>query len=424
MISYLIIIKDTIPSALGIDPDGKGSFYEKELIMMMLSLFIMFPLSAMRDMASLSFTSLLSVAADVILVIFIAAYSPIEKTVGEAGGFGQVLKDNWINPTIFIGLGIVSTAMACQHSAFIVSGSLANATKSRWSSVSFWSLSVSTTLCMILGICGYLGFLNDTQGDILNNFSADSVASKAARILLAITMVFTYPMESFVARHVFIKLYCGGNLDGPVDANGKAKSEIFFMSRRVAVTLCIYIATLLPALIFDDIGPVLSITGSLGGSMLSYMAPGMVYLGINGDYFLELIENHLDSCTSKSRKKNFREGDAELPVNGDPTQQIQPQNPRAVSRNKPWWWFPLLMPIWVALASGGHQAMKEKIAEEDDEIVDNENAANDSIDDVLHPTIGNYVLAIFFIVFGTIAAIAGVGSNIFVQVNKAFFTPH
>lgn len=196
MIAYLLIIKDTIPSALGIDADGKGSFYEREFIMMMLSLIIMFPLSAQRDMASLSFTSLLSVAADVVLVIFIAIYSPIERTVGEAGGFGQVLKDDWIKPTIFIGLGIVSTAMACQHSAFIVSGSLENATKSRWSRVSFWSLFVSTTLCIILGVCGYLGFLDDTQGDILNNFPADSIASKAARILLAITMVCTSLIKS------------------------------------------------------------------------------------------------------------------------------------------------------------------------------------------------------------------------------------
>jgi len=211
MIAYLLIIKDTIPSALGIDADGKGSFYEREFIMMMLSLIIMFPLSAQRDMASLSFTSLLSVAADVVLVIFIAMYSPMERTVGEAGGFGQVLKDDWIKPTIFIGLGIVSTAMACQHSAFIVSGSLANTTKSRWSRVSFWSLFVSTTLCIILGVCGYLGFLDDTQGDILNNFPADSIASKAARILLAITMVCTSLIElcrpfsnSFSCTHYFL----------------------------------------------------------------------------------------------------------------------------------------------------------------------------------------------------------------------------
>jgi sodium-coupled neutral amino acid transporter 11 len=44
-----------------------------------------------------------------------------------------------------------------------------------------------------MGIMGYLGFLDETQGDILNNFDPDTVQASAARILLAITMFFTYP---------------------------------------------------------------------------------------------------------------------------------------------------------------------------------------------------------------------------------------
>ena len=139
-------------------------------------------------MASLAITSVLSVLADVILVIFIAIMAPISQTVGKAGGFGQVLKDEWLNPTIFIGLGILSTAMACQHSAFIVSGSLENKTQSRWASVTFRSITMSALLCAILGICGYLGFLEQTEGDVLNNFEGNAVAANGARALLAITM--------------------------------------------------------------------------------------------------------------------------------------------------------------------------------------------------------------------------------------------
>jgi hypothetical protein len=45
---------------------------------------------------------------------------------------------------------------------------------------------------------GYLGFLDDTQGDVLNNFDAGSCAVNGARALLVITVLFTYPMEAFV----------------------------------------------------------------------------------------------------------------------------------------------------------------------------------------------------------------------------------
>jgi sodium-coupled neutral amino acid transporter 11 len=97
--------------------------------------------------------------ADVVLVIFIAVYAPIKETVSAAGGLGAVLADDWINPAIFIGLGILSTAMACQQSSFIVSGSLANKTRARWAAVTYRSLFIATALSGIMGVCGYLGFL-------------------------------------------------------------------------------------------------------------------------------------------------------------------------------------------------------------------------------------------------------------------------
>ena len=186
MVAYLLIIKDTVPTILGVADGTRGGFVERELIMVATSLVV--PLAVQRDMASLAITSVLSVLADVILVIFIAIMAPISQTVAQAGGFGQVLEDEWLNPTIFIGLGILSTAMACQHSAFIVSGSLENKTQARWASVTFRSITLAALLCAVLGVCGYLGFLDKTEGDVLNNFEGNAVAANGARALLAITM--------------------------------------------------------------------------------------------------------------------------------------------------------------------------------------------------------------------------------------------
>jgi solute carrier family 38 (sodium-coupled neutral amino acid transporter), member 11 len=191
MCAYLIIIKDTVPTVLGITDEastGSGSFVEREVIMLVTSLVIVLPLSMMRDMASLAMTSAISVLADIILVIFVVAYSPIKSTVSSNGGFGSVLADNWINSKLFIGLGVLSTALACQHSAFIVSGSLNQLTSHRWSTVTKYSITLSALLCFLMGVCGYLGYLGNTEGDILNNFPADSFESNAGRALLAITM--------------------------------------------------------------------------------------------------------------------------------------------------------------------------------------------------------------------------------------------
>jgi sodium-coupled neutral amino acid transporter 11 len=197
MVAYLLIIKDTIPTALGYDHGTHMT--ERNLVLVVTSLTIMIPLSMQRDMASLACTSAFSVIADIILVVFIAAFSPIRETVAANGGFGMVLKNDGINPTLFIGLGILSTAMACQHSAFIVANSLDNKTRRRWGRVTNQSIALSALLCLVLGVCGYLGFLGDTQGDVLNSFPHDSMQANVARLLLAFTMFLTYPMESFVA---------------------------------------------------------------------------------------------------------------------------------------------------------------------------------------------------------------------------------
>lgn len=220
MVAYLLIIKDTIPTMLGYE-HGTHTL-ERNFILLSTSLVIVVPLSMQRDMASLSFSSAISVAADVVLVVFIAAFSPVKETVEANGGIGQVFANDGINSTLFIGLGILSTAMACQHSAFIVSDSLCNKTRKRWRWVTNQSIALSATLCLILGISGYLGFLGMTQGDVLNNFEHDSMQANAARLLLAFTMFLTYPMESFVARHVLVMLMHNGDMDAhPPDHGGE-----------------------------------------------------------------------------------------------------------------------------------------------------------------------------------------------------------
>jgi len=423
MIAYLIIIKDTVPTILGLAEGSEGSFVEREMVMIATSLIVILPLSLQRDMASLAVTSLLSVTADVILVGFVAAFSPIKSTVADAGGFGEVLRDDWLNPTLFVGLGIVSTAMACQHSAFIVSGSLQKITVKRWGSVTFRSISCATILCLILGVCGYLGFLDETEGDVLNNFPAHSRESNGARALLAITMFFTYPMEAFVARHVFVKLMYNGNMDGEVvPETGAFRPEFLCFSRRYFLTLGIYALTLIPALLLDDLGPVLSITGSLGASCLSYIAPGMVFFGVNGDVFLSYIGKLL----AKHRGTESTTGDIELPVAGDANTTMQPSQPVFVQEgSKPWWWFPCLMPIWVGLASSGQATMKEMLENEQGMFQNSDSAKDEYGDEIetVEPRIRDFWIAAFLIVFGVVAAVAGIGSNIYVQVNDIFFSP-
>ena len=449
MVAYLLIIKDTLPVVFGLENEvGTGSFVEREVLMLVTSLVIVVPLSMQRDFSSLAKTSILSVIADILLVIFIAVFSPVKSSVENAGGIGEVIKKNAVNGGgFFVGFGVLTIAMTCQHSAFIVAGSLDNLTSKRWATVTCISLTISAILCLILGSFGYLGFLDETQGDILNNFNDDPKAN-VARVLLAITMFFTYPMEAFVARHVLVQLIWGGDMDGKVTStdlstgeSSTTKAKMFgCLNRRHQVTIGIYIITLIPALIVDDLGPVLSITGAIGGCCLAYIGPGLAYLGVHGDSFLawitDIVYNKNSNTQSGKASSAVHEGD--LPVEGDATANLPDMNgskPTSLSTAgpKPWWWWPTFMPIWVAIASTGARGMNERLTDLEQSHggphtmsptnqAENGHAAPEETE-VIGARKRDYFFSMFFILFGIVALVAGIVSNIYVQVNDIFYTP-
>jgi sodium-coupled neutral amino acid transporter 11 len=413
MVAYLLIVKDSVPDLLSLG----DSFAERELIMLSTSLVIMLPLSLLRDISQLAFTSFLSVAADAVLVVIVCMYSPVESSVSAAGGLGGVIASNGISSGLFIGLGVLSTAMACQHSSFLISNTLRNHTSSRWARVTGVSLFVATSLSLALGVVGYLGFIGDTQGDVLTNFGTDNAYVHAARALLAITMFLTYPMESFVARHVVSQLLFSGSMDNEtVDANGHVVPESKWLGcigRRERWTIYLYIAALVPALIFKDLGPVLSLTGSLGASSVAYIAPGLVYLGVNGDDFSLWVTGH-----------RVRDGEVELPVAGDAKATMEtPPVVSDASLRRPWWWYPLGMPIWLAIAKSGSQGCDSFLSELTAQVGHPLRTASEDDIDEIGPRRSDYVYSIVLLVFGVVAMVAGVVSNIYVQVNNVFFTP-
>lgn len=465
MVAYLLIIKDTLPVVLGLVDDGDssvGGFLERELIMIVTSLVVVVPLSMQRDFSSLAFTSSISVTADMILVVFVAAFAPIQETVSAAGGFGEVIKNSIIDKGFFIGFGVLTVAMCCQHSAFIAASSLDNPTPKRWSVVTAVSLTISVVCCLVLGVSGYLGFLDDTQGDILNNFGVDTVVANTARALLALTMFFTYPMEAFVARHVLVQLLWNGDMDGYIvdtvaneqtgeETTSQRKSKCcYVLNRRHQVTFLIYLLTLMPALIVDDLGPVLSITGAIGGCCLAYIGPGLVYLGIHGDDFINRLANRILALnTNKASSSNASEVD--LPLEGDATAQMSPGgravDPRQVfsteylsGYRKPWFWYVLGMPLFVKIALKGSNGLSERLAALDgehhrpnspttlsaDNLGTNDSppaTINDNNECIVEPSLVDYGFAMFFIVFGAIALVAGVASNVYVQINGIFNIP-
>eukprot|EP00520_Triparma_pacifica_P003440 CAMPEP_0118649452 /NCGR_PEP_ID=MMETSP0785-20121206/9711_1 /TAXON_ID=91992 /ORGANISM="Bolidomonas pacifica, Strain CCMP 1866" /LENGTH=502 /DNA_ID=CAMNT_0006541741 /DNA_START=125 /DNA_END=1630 /DNA_ORIENTATION=+ len=278
MVAYCIVVGDVVPELLGVTSSPAA----RPVSILLCSMFVMLPLSLLKDMSSLAKTSTLSCAADMVLVLIVMACTPIGVSIADAGGFWKVLGSSIVRPkTVFSGLGAMSFAFVCHHSSFIVANSLKDSTKERWATVTHWSVSMAYTMCLFMGLFGYLGFLEETKGNVLVNFEGgdDLGALSAGRVMLVLTMFFTYPMESFVARHALISV-----------VYGKEAAHEDNPRRRYKVTIGLYVAALVLSLFLPDLGIVLELTGAVSGSFLSYILPSSMYMCVHEKELLSLLK--------------------------------------------------------------------------------------------------------------------------------------
>jgi sodium-coupled neutral amino acid transporter 11 len=192
MLSYLMIVKDTASSLLGIE-----TIELQRATLVLISTIIILPLSCQRDMANLAFTSRISVVFDTIIVAFVAYNAPITFEDVPL----KLHEEKAINPsTLFVGLGVLSFAFVCQHSAFLIAGSLSRPTHARWTTVTTVSLIICGTLALVCGISGYLAYGQDIQGNVLLSLPSTFTAN-AARAMLGSTMVRISTFSGTVSQH-------------------------------------------------------------------------------------------------------------------------------------------------------------------------------------------------------------------------------
>lgn len=291
ILSYLLIVKQTYPTLLGIFDAPR-----QRAILWLVSCLVVLPLSCQRDMANLAFTSRISVVLDLLLVTMVVYNAPVLQNIqdhvqasGPDATFATYIWQHDVirTETVFVGLGVLSFAFVCQHSAFLIAGSLEKPTQKRWSMVTSLALVCCCILALAAGMTGYLGYGMNTAGNILSNLPHNT-SSNVARLAMGTAMLFVYPMESFVARHVCISLF----FQGRRAHEGNADADILNRwDRRVGLTTFLFLTAVIPASLVDNLGNVLAVTGCIGGSCLSYLGPGMIYLGIHGEAFLELVKS-------------------------------------------------------------------------------------------------------------------------------------
>jgi amino acid permease len=199
-----------------------------------------------------------------------------------------------------------------------LTGALRNATPRRFALTTALAIFGSFALSLTVATAGYLTFFEDTLGDLFVNYEEyrktlpfpNPQLLNAARLLLAANMIITYPGELMVVRGTvesFLSRRRRDQYEGlhteEVDVAKMAEvraAQVEAAARsadtwhpgapltaplleHVGITCGLLLASLTIAMLVEDIGVILSLTGSTAAVFLSFLFPAALRLRLGKD---------------------------------------------------------------------------------------------------------------------------------------------
>nr|CAI5847889.1 unnamed protein product [Callosobruchus analis] len=265
MVSYNIVVGDTVTKVIirlfGISPDS--ALAQRDIVVLIATLFISIPLCLYRDVAKLAKISFLSL----VCIAFIL-FSILLKT----GSMADIVPDHphswrFINKDIVPAIGIMAFAFMCHHNTFLIYSSIAEANQMKWEIVTHFSIMTSLMVAILFGVAGYGTFRAYSQGDLLENYCWNDDLMNISRLLFSVQILLTYPIECFVTREVIENSLLRREPNVPIS------EKIHYL-----LTLGIIFTTYIISITTSCLGVVLELNGVLAAVPLAYVLPAVCYL--------------------------------------------------------------------------------------------------------------------------------------------------
>lgn len=268
-ISYLIIIGDTMtPLVQGIP----FAVVSRQSVVALSSIAFTLPLLFFRTLEPLVKPSVISTLCLPVIVLIVAIrgpfYAPPEPVPMPVMG-----------PSVLPALGVIAFAYSCTQTCYQVYQTLNTKTLKAWNRAAIFATILAAIIYLTFSIVSYQSFGLATQPNLLNNFDNDDKLANVARLLLAFSLTFTYPMQFYPIRDML-----GESLNllpsSDEEANRPMDVRLHLMS------LALFTATLVTALVVDDLGFVFKLIGTAASSLLIFVLPAIIYLRIVSPYFV------------------------------------------------------------------------------------------------------------------------------------------
>ncbi|KAF2398081.1 vacuolar amino acid transporter-like protein 6 [Trichodelitschia bisporula] len=291
-VSYLIIIGDLMPGVvLGFNEHaGQTAYLVDRHFWITAFMLIVIPLSFLRRLDSLKYTSVVALVAISYLVILVLAHFIKGDTLHDRG----TISFKWAGPVpALASFPVMVFAYTCHQNMFSILNEINNNSHYRTTSVVFASIGSACATYILVAVTGYLSYGSNVQGNIVGMYPP-AIPSTIGRAAIVILVMFSYPLQAHPCRASIDAILRWRPLrkntritessptrNALLLAPGKSAPPEMSDARFAIITSVIIIMSYIVAMTVSSLEMVLAYVGSTGSTSISFILPGLFYYKIS-----------------------------------------------------------------------------------------------------------------------------------------------
>ncbi|KAL9601604.1 MAG: hypothetical protein Q9219_002438 [cf. Caloplaca sp. 3 TL-2023] len=295
-VSYLIIIGDLMPGVVrGFSENAAGvGFLVDRHFWVTGFMLIVIPLSFLRRLDSLKYTSVIALISIGYLVILVVAHFVKGDTTANRGVLRVVKWESAV--ATLSSFPVMVFAYTCHQNMFSILNEIGNNSHFRTTGVVFASIGVAGLIYILVAITGYLSFGNAVAGNIVSMY-APSISATIGKAAIVVLVMFSYPLQVHPCRASvdavlrwrpmrrsespqsspsrFASLIPSSKPGVPIRGDGMGDT------RFAAITTAVIVLSYIVAMTVSSLEKVLAYVGSTGSTSISFILPGLFYYKIS-----------------------------------------------------------------------------------------------------------------------------------------------
>lgn len=262
-------VGDFLSKALAGLLPGVVALHGRGLDLLLVACFLLVPLSLLKDLALLRFSSLAGLGATLYGFLLLASDCATNANIMDPAG--HVMKNLFpLRVDFFSALAICSSAFMAHYNSPKFYGDLQERSLPRFAKLVRNAFGLAFIAFAIFGFCGFALFGFEVQGNVLTNYGGGTPVM-LAWLGMAFSVIFTYPLVFSTLRDSVAALL------GRAGIVQDASSSSF----RVPFTVAAVATTVVGGTILNNVAVVNGVKGAVMSACLAFVYPALLHLKLS-----------------------------------------------------------------------------------------------------------------------------------------------